>query len=119
MVSPPCRLTRATASSWSGSQTRSSTRAEATIWIGELASAAQERELAAGMAAEVTADYQALIRESAEARSAPPGQRRRTLARLRRELRRVGARDYFPPPEREFAQQAVDGLAALVEEPVG
>ena len=27
-------------------------------------------------------------------------------------------RDYFPPPEREQAQQAVDELAALVEEPV-
>ncbi len=92
---------------------------EATIWIGELASAGQERELAAGMAAEVAADYQALIRESAEACSALPGQRRRTLARLRRELRRIRARDHFPPPERELAQQAVDELAALVEEPVG
>ena len=92
---------------------------EATIWIGELASAGQERELAAGMAAEVAADYEALIRESAEARSALPGQRRRTLARLRRELRRIRARDYFPPPERELARQAVDELAALVEEPVG
>jgi hypothetical protein len=37
---------------------------------------------------------------------------------LRRELRRIRARDYFPPPERELAQQAVDAFAALVEEPV-
>jgi hypothetical protein len=38
---------------------------------------------------------------------------------LRRELRRIRARDHFPPPQRELAQQAVDELAALVEEPVG
>src|SRR6266511_5468785 len=38
---------------------------------------------------------------------------------LWRKLRRIRARDYFPPPERELAQQAVDALAALVEEPVG
>jgi hypothetical protein len=47
-----------------------------------------------------------------------PVQRRRTLARLRRELRRIKARDYFPPPERELAQQAVDDLAAVAEESV-
>jgi hypothetical protein len=33
-------------------------------------------------------------------------------------LRRILARDYFPPPERESAQQALIELAALVEEPV-
>jgi hypothetical protein len=38
-------------------------------------------------------------------------QRRRTLARLRRELRRVGSRDYFPPPERDGARAAVERLA--------
>jgi hypothetical protein len=92
---------------------------EATIWLGELASATQERELAVRMAATVAADYQALIDDAAAAREEAPGQRRRTLGRLRRELRRIRARDYFPPPERELAQQAVDELAALVEEPVG
>src|SRR6266508_3812668 len=89
---------------------------EATIWVGELTSAAQERELARSMAEAVAADYRALVAEAAAAREEPPGRRRRTLARLRRELRRIRARDYFPPPERELAQRAVDGLAALVEE---
>jgi hypothetical protein len=37
---------------------------------------------------------------------------------MRRELRRIRARDYFSPPERELAQQAVEGLAEVVEEPV-
>lgn len=92
---------------------------EATIWVGELGSAAQERELAARMAETVAGDYRTLIEEASAARDQSPGQRRRTLARLRRELRRIRARDYFPPPEREQAQQALDELVALVEEPVG
>ena len=92
---------------------------EATIWVGELASAAQERELASRMARAVAAEYQALIDDAAAARAERAGKRRRSLGRLRRELRRIRARDYFPPPERELAQQAVDALADLVEEPVG
>src|SRR5881628_513336 len=56
---------------------------EATIWVGELASASQERELAARMANAVAADYRSLVAEAAAAREQPPGQRRRTLARLR------------------------------------
>jgi polyhydroxyalkanoate synthesis regulator phasin len=91
---------------------------EATIWVGELASAAQERELATRMAEAIAAEYQALIDDAEAARGERSGQRRRTLGRLRRELRRIRARDYFPPAERELAQRAVDELAALVEEPV-
>ena len=92
---------------------------EATIWVGELASAAQERELAGRMAEAVALDYRELIAAAATAHDESEGQRRRTLGRLRRELRRIRARDYFPPGERELAQRAVEELAALVEEPVG
>jgi Protein ChrB, N-terminal len=91
---------------------------EATIWIGELASARQERELATRMAEAVADDYAAVIAEAAAAGADATGQRRRTLARLRRELRRTRARDYFPPPERERAERAVEELATLVEETV-
>ena len=91
---------------------------EATIWVGELASAGQERELASRMAESIATEYAALIDDARAARSERAGQRRRTLGRLRRELHRIRARDYFPPAERELAQQAVDELAALVEEPV-
>ena len=59
------------------------------------------------------------LEQAAMARRQATGQRRRTLARLRRESRRIRARDYFPPPERELAQRALDELVALVEEPVG
>ena len=91
---------------------------EATIWVGELGSAGQERELASRMGEAVATDYRALIEDAAVAREQAPGKRRRTLARLRRELRRIRARDYFPPPERDQAQRAVEELAALVEEQV-
>ena len=92
---------------------------EATIWVGELTSAAQERELATRMAEAVAAEYRALIDDATAARAERPGPRRRTLGRLRRELRRIRARDHFPPAERELAQQEVEELAALAEEPVG
>src|SRR6266496_1694464 len=92
---------------------------EATIWVSALTSAAQEGELATRMAEAVAAEYRALIDDAATARAERSGQRRRTLGRLRRELRRIRARDYFPPAERELAQQAVEELAVLIEEPVG
>src|SRR5215217_2341729 len=82
---------------------------EATVWVAELGSAAQERELAARMAEAVAVDYRALLADVETAREERPGSRRRTLARLRRELRRIRARDYFPPPERERAQQPWTG----------
>jgi hypothetical protein len=91
---------------------------EATIWIGELASARQEGELATRMAEAVADNYAAVIAEAAAAGADATGQRRRTLARLRRELRRIRARDYFPPPERERAERAVEELATLVVETV-
>jgi hypothetical protein len=91
---------------------------EATLWVGELSSAAQERELATRMAEAVAAEYRAVAGDAAAARAEPAGQRRRTLGRLRRELRRIRARDYFPPPEREEAQRAVEELVAVVEERV-
>jgi hypothetical protein len=91
---------------------------EASIWVGSLGSAAQERELASQMAAAIAADYRAVIAEATTAGEHPTGSARRTLGRLQRELRRIRARDYFPPPERELAQQAVEELAVLVEERV-
>jgi hypothetical protein len=91
---------------------------EATIWLAEPGSSTHERALAAGMAAQVAADYATVTAEAEAAAGEASGKRKRTLDRLRRELRRIRARDYFPPPERETARQAVEQLATLVEEPV-
>src|SRR5947207_15268899 len=52
---------------------------EATIWVGELTSAAQERELAQAMANGVAAEYRALIDDATAALSERSGRRRRTL----------------------------------------
>lgn len=89
---------------------------EASVWLAEAGSAAQERALAARMAEAVAEEYRAVI-SAAESAADAPSQRRRTLARLRRELRRIRARDYFPPPEAEQARRAVQALADAVGTP--
>jgi hypothetical protein len=87
---------------------------QAAVWLAEAATAAQERALVQRMAAVVAADYQVVVKEAEAARSQPPGHRRRTVGRLRRELRRIGLRDHFPPPERDQARAAVAELAATL-----
>jgi Protein ChrB, N-terminal len=91
---------------------------EATVWHAGLAGRRQERELVAAMADAVAAEYEQLIEEAEGLGDDSPGTRRRTLARLRRELRRIQDRDYFPNPARERAERAVEALARQVEEPV-
>jgi len=91
---------------------------EASVWVGVSGSAAQERALASRMQATVAADYATVIMQATAALSAPAGSRRRTLARLRRELGRVRRRDYFPAPEREQAAAAVEALAVASAERV-
>src|SRR5579859_3259082 len=59
---------------------------EASIWLARPASAAQERELAARMAAARAAEYAAV---TAEATNATGADARRTGERLRAELRRI------------------------------
>ena len=85
---------------------------EASIWTATPATLAQERDLAAAMQTAIAQQYGALIAETQAARGRL---RRRTLARLRRELGRIERRDYFPPPEREQARSAVEALAAELE----
>jgi hypothetical protein len=84
---------------------------EATVWVSETATAAQERALAMTMAAKIGREYDAIAEAALAMTDASDVDRRRTLARLRRELRRVGSRDYFPPPERDRARAAVEQLA--------
>jgi hypothetical protein len=91
---------------------------DATVWLGRPAVAGDERDLAERMREQVAADYRALIEETAEVGSQVPGRQRRSLARLRRELNKIRARDYFSVEERERAVRAIDQLAATVEEPV-
>jgi hypothetical protein len=88
---------------------------EAAIWLAQPASAAQESALAGRMAQARAAEYRAVIDEAS---GAEPGARdaQRIGERLRAELRRIGRRDYFPPPERDAAQAAVQALLDVDED---
>src|SRR5262245_35686172 len=87
---------------------------EATIWIAESASAAQERALASRMARAIAREYESLIEKATKELQKSPADRRRRLRLLRRELQAIRRRDYFPPPEREAARRAVEELAQEV-----
>lgn len=90
---------------------------DATIWLAQSATGAQERALVARMAAAAATEYNALIETAQAARQEDASSQRRTLARLRRALRSIRARDYFPPLEADEARQAVEELAAELEVP--
>jgi hypothetical protein len=87
---------------------------EAWLWLGRLGSAGQERALASRMADVVAAEYEAVIADAASSEGEPEVVRRRVVARLRRELQRIGRRDFFPPSQRDVAHAAVERLAASV-----
>jgi hypothetical protein len=89
----------------------------AAIWIGVLASASDERRIVVELASTIAGEYRRIIDDARAAHSLASTPRRRTLARLRRELRRVRRRDYFPPPEREQAAREVAELGVLVGNP--
>jgi len=88
---------------------------EASIWIAEAGSAVQERALAGRMAEAVSAEYRAVCAAALAAGSSTVSSRRRTLRRLRRDLRTIRARDFFPPPEAAEARRAVEALADAME----
>jgi hypothetical protein len=85
---------------------------EATVWIGRPGSSADERRLAARMAADIAGEYRRVAAE-ASALATDGVVDRRSLGRLRRELQRIGRRDFFPPAERDAAHRAVHQLTAL------
>jgi hypothetical protein len=84
---------------------------EASVWVASPVSAAVHRQLAERMALTIAAEYEEVHRMALRAAGEPEVPRRRALVRLRRELARIGQRDYFPPQERERAVAAVEGLA--------
>ena len=89
---------------------------EASVWIAEPASAKQGRALAEQMQLAVAAEYVELAEAARAALKTEAGSRKRRLAKLRRDLRRIRRRDYFPPPERDEARAAVEAIARSLEE---
>jgi CelD/BcsL family acetyltransferase involved in cellulose biosynthesis len=89
---------------------------EALVWIGQLTTVTQEHDLVLRMQRAVATDYLRLIDEVGSVSAQPATRQRRSLGRLRRELRRIRGRDHFPPSEREHAEQAIDELARTIED---
>jgi len=85
---------------------------EATVWLAEPALAADQRAMAATLAAAVAVDYERVIQAAVADVGAALAIRRRTASRLRREMRRIAARDYFPGPVRDRARDAIEALAS-------
>lgn len=84
---------------------------EAQLWIGRPLGAAAADALAQ-LTAAIAGEYEALTLEASVTAGADAATRRRVLARLRRELHRIQARDFTSPPEREQARQALEQLTA-------
>lgn len=87
----------------------------AMVWLSRPADRGAARDLRDRMAAAVADEYAAVAAEAEATRDADPATRRRVVARLRRELHRIAARDFFPTPQRGTARRAVDQLAARQE----
>ena len=78
----------------------------ATIWIATPMIRRYGRDLAGQVADERAAEYRALIARIGEVDAGST----RSLTALRSELRRIERRDYFPPPDRAQAREALHGL---------
>ncbi|AQT76285.1 MULTISPECIES: Chromate resistance protein ChrB [Streptomyces] len=82
----------------------------ATVWIAHPAAAGDEQQLIDALTQARAAEYQQVRSEAEAAGETDDLGRRRALTRLRAELRRIQRRDYFPPPDRHAAEQAVNAL---------
>jgi hypothetical protein len=88
---------------------------EAAVWLAEPGSAAQERALATAMTTAVDAEYERVVHQAETQVADSDAVRRRTVERLRRELRRIASRDYFPSGMGDRARAAVETLGRSLE----
>lgn len=87
----------------------------ASVWLVRPTTRAQERDLARAMNSARTEEYQVVIDHAIAALDAGEGERVRALRRLRAENNRIRRRDYFRPPAREQARQALAALAETLQ----
>jgi hypothetical protein len=88
----------------------------AAVWLAEPTSGSHARVLAAELRNARAGEYRDVADEAAAAVSLDGvAARRRALRRLRRQLREIRRRDYFPPPQREDAGAAVERLASVAD----
>ena len=89
----------------------------ASVWVAQPTSARTQDAYVAAMREEADHEYLAVVREAREARAMDEAERRRAARRLRGQLRRIGARDYFAAPAGARARAEVDQLAERTEVP--
>ena len=89
----------------------------AILWRAEMLSTRDEQQLIEQLQQARAEEYRALIVQTEEARTGTVADQARSLDRLRRELRRIRRRDYFPPPEQETARHAVEAFAGRASLP--
>ena len=91
-------------------------RGEASVWLGEAATKAQEGRWVERFRSASTDEYDTLADRAARVPVDDAQARRRSLRQLRAELRRVRARDYFGVPAGANATLAIERLAPAGEE---
>lgn len=91
----------------------------AVLLRAETFTAQDERSIAQSMATARAEEYRAVTAEAAAALDSPGNARIRTLRRLRRTLREIKRRDFFPPAERMDADGALRDLAGVVQDAPG
>lgn len=83
-----------------------------TLWRAELNSRVQERGLVEELCRARAAEYGAFV----ERVSAPGATTPRALRALRKELRQIERRDYFPPAEQEHARAVLRAVTSQVND---
>ena len=99
---------------WLGEEIREA-QGEAAIWIATPGSIDQEQRLVSRLQDAIAGEYAQIAEAARGAEQAEPAARRRTLARLRRELQTIRERDYFPTQAKERAIDAVGRLDRIDE----
>jgi hypothetical protein len=80
----------------------------AVLWRGELLSTVDEQRLVTQLQQARAEEYRALVMQAVQGGS---------VDRLRRELRRIRRRDYFPSVEQELARRAIDNITVRPGQP--
>jgi hypothetical protein len=88
---------------------------EAWTFDAAAGSKGQQRALAARLTHAAAEDYRALLEEAEVLLATRDRLSRRSVERLRRELRRIEDRDPFPPKERAKTRRAIDRLTARLD----
>ncbi|WP_026533521.1 Chromate resistance protein ChrB [Arthrobacter sp. H41] len=81
------------------------------VWFARPATKALERAVAAPMDAARAGEYADITAEAYAARILDTSERTQALRKLRGQMRLIERRDFFRPPEREQARQALKDLA--------